>query len=51
MYYEYKEIDGVLHYRTSPDGRFAEMSKTQLTAKINELKSQVRRMLSESSEE
>ena len=42
MYYEEKEIDGILHFRTSPSGEFREMSKEGLTAKINRLKSQMR---------
>ena len=42
MYYEEKEIDGILNFRTSPTGEFREISKVQLTAKINRLKSQIR---------
>lgn len=42
MYYEEKEIDGILCFRLSLTGEFREIGKVQLTAKINRLKSQIR---------
>lgn len=40
MYYEEKLIDGVLHWRGTPDGEWQPMSKERLTALVLELRQQ-----------
>ena len=45
MYYAEKVIDGVLHYKTSPDGEWIKMSDVDLTSKFRE--EQTRRVLLE----
>ena len=34
MYYEERVINGVLHFRTQPNGEWRQMSPEQLTAKL-----------------
>lgn len=38
MYYEEQIINGILCWRNSPDGKFLECSKEELTSKITWLK-------------
>lgn len=38
MYYEEKLIDGVLHWRGTPDGEWQPMSPEKLTALVQELR-------------
>ena len=45
MYYEEQNIGGILHYRTSPKGKWIEMSKEQMTEKIISLKSEISRLI------
>lgn len=40
MYYEEKLIDGVLHWRGTPDGEWQLMSQERLTALVLELRQQ-----------
>ena len=40
MYYEEKLIDGVLHWRGTPDGEWQTMSQERLTALVLELRQQ-----------
>ena len=37
MYHEEKEIDGVLHWRGTPDGEWTPYTDKQLTAKLRAL--------------
>ena len=37
MYYEERIIGGVLCYRTTPNGRFKQMSAEMLTVRVQEL--------------
>jgi len=43
MYYEEKMINGILHYRTSPNDEFEEYSKEALSRRIedNKIKLQI----------
>lgn len=38
MYYEEKLIDGVLHWRSAPDGEWRPMSQERLTEIVQELR-------------
>lgn len=41
MYYAEKIIDGVLHFQITPNGKWVEMSKEDLTSEIVALKKQL----------
>lgn len=38
MYYEEKVINGILCYRLTPNGKFKEYTKKELTSKIKDCK-------------
>ena len=40
MYYEEEIIDGILHFRYDPNGKFEVMSAYELTQKVLDLKAQ-----------
>lgn len=42
MYYEERVIDGILHSRTSPEGKFEPVSQETLTTLLLNARSQVR---------
>jgi len=44
MYYEEKEIDGILYFRTIPNGVFTKMSERNLCDKINKLRLRLSRL-------
>lgn len=41
MYYEEKIINGVLHYRTTPNGLFKPYTIEEMTAKWNEVQAEL----------
>ena len=44
MYYEEKEIDGILCFRLSPKGNFTQYSKINLTSKLNLMKQKLSKL-------
>ena len=40
MYYEEKVINGMLHYRSNPDGPWIQMSPERLTTMLNEARAE-----------
>ena len=44
MYYEEKIIDGVLHFKYSPDGKWRKFTDKQLTSKIEKLQVEIKKL-------
>ena len=47
MYYEEKVIDGIMHFRTSPEGAWIKMSLEMLTTSYLQTKEQVKEFQAE----
>lgn len=50
MYYQEQVINGILHYRSSPNSDWIPMSKEKLTKKVLDLKEKINNLLAEDEE-
>lgn len=50
MYYQEQVINGIFHYRLSPNGDWIPMSKEELTKKYLDLKEKIKKLLADDEE-